>query len=423
MTSRYAVVADPYSSGNMFASAFRAAGLHPVAVTSSARPAPVYAASYRPGDFDLVLDAESRLDEATQALRSLDPACVVAGTESGVELADRLAAVLTPDRANDPELGPARRHKAAMAAAVAAAGLPTARQICTGDPAAVAGWLDRAGLADRAGMTRRDLVLKPPKSAGTDGVTYLPAGADWRVPFAGLLGRHNKLGLVNDQVLVQEYLTGTEYVVDTVTQGGRHSVVDICRYRKIHHAGHMAVYDSLQWLPYDPVEHRELLEYTFGVLDAVGVRFGAGHSEVMMTAEGPRLLETAARLHGGGHPRFCRLATGDSQIDRIVRCSLGGTDLPAGYELRQHLMVVFLLSRETGVVRNAEVYDRVRALPSYQTASVAVRNGDRVQATSDLFSSLALGLVVLAHADADQVQADYARVREIEADLVVDAGH
>jgi hypothetical protein len=198
-------------------------------------------------------------------------------------------------------------------------------------------------------------------------------------------------------------------------------VVDICRYRKIHHAGHMAVYDSMQWLPYDPAEHRELLEYTFGVLDAVGIRFGAGHSEIMMTADGPRLLETAARLHGGGHPRFCRLATGDSQIDRIVRSTLGGTDLPAGYELRQHLMVVFLLSRQTGLVRNAEIYDQVRALPSYQTASVAVRNGDQVQATSDLFSSLALGLVVLAHADADQVQADYDRVREIEADLVVDA--
>jgi biotin carboxylase len=414
VTGRVVVVADPYSSGNLLAPALREAGLRPVAVTSTEQPAPVYAASYRPEDFDLVLCAEDRLAATVDRLRRLDPVRVMAGTESGVELADRLAAELTPELANEPALGPARRHKAAMSAAVAAAGLPTARQLCSDSAEEVAGWLDAQRLAGH------DLVLKPPNSAGTDGVTFVPAGADWRAPFGALLGRENKLGLRNDQVLVQEYLTGTEFVVDTVSDRGRHTVVDICRYRKVHNAGHMAVYDSMQWLPYDQAGHRDLLEYTFGVLDAVGVRSGAAHTEVMLTPGGPRLLETAARLHGGGQPRFCRVATGDSQVDRLVRLASGAGELPGGYRLRQHVLVVFLLSPATGVVRNAEIYRRLPSLASYHTASVAVRSGDRVQLTSDLFSSLALGFVVLAHPDPDQVQADYLRIRELESELVID---
>jgi biotin carboxylase len=412
--TRVAVVVDPYSSGNLFAPAFRAAGLRPVAVTSAAAPAAVYAASYRPGDFDLVLNGEGGLDGVVGAVRGLDPVCVLPGTESGVELADQLAAAVTPGQANVPALAAARRHKAAMSRAVAAAGLPTIRQICTASAAEVAGWLDRSGLAGR------DLVVKPPKSAGSDGVCYVPAGADWRPAFAALLGERNKLDLVNDQVLVQEYVTGTEYVVDTFSHDGRHTVVDICQYRKIHNAGQMAVYDSMRWLPHAPAEHGELLAYTTAVLDAIGVRFGAAHSEVMMTADGPRLLETGVRPHGGGHPLFCRVATGDSQVDRTVRYCTGATDLPRGFELRRHTMVVFLLSERTGTARNVEVYDRLRDLASYHTGSIAVRNGDLVRATTDLFSSLALGFVVLAHEDADQLDADYRQVRRIEAGLVVE---
>ena len=54
------------------------------------------------------------------------------------------------------------------------------------------------------------------------------------------------------------------------------------------------------------------------MLDAVGIRIGCGHVEVMMTADGPRLIEVAARLAGGGHQMVSELATGDNHIKRTV---------------------------------------------------------------------------------------------------------
>jgi biotin carboxylase len=402
-----AVIVDPYSSGNLLAPAFRDAGLTPVAVTSTPDPIAVYAASYRPQHFDTVITHHGDLAATVEAVRALDPVCVVPGTECGVALADLLAPQVTPGRANVPELAAARRHKGAMREALLAAGLPAVREICTDSPDAVVSWLDREGL------TGRDLIVKPPESAGTDGVTLVPAGQDWRPAFTALLHQRNKLDLVNDQVLVQEYLVGTEYVVDTVSHDGVHSVVDICRYRK-----RGTVYDSMEWVPYDLTAYGDLVRYTQAALDALGVRFGAAHSEVMMTSDGPRLIETGSRLHGGGHPRFCRTATGDSQVDRTVRACLG-EPLRQGYSLRRHMQIVFLISPRTGVVRNVEIFDRLRALPSHGFTSLAARNGDRLQATHDLFSSLAFGFVVLAHEREDQVHADHAAVRDLEQELIV----
>ncbi|WP_394821406.1 ATP-grasp domain-containing protein [Pendulispora albinea] len=416
MTSKpkTAIVVDPYSSGNMLAPELRRVGVTPVAVISTGEPLAAYAASFRPGDFETIVAFDGDLDALVRQLATKAPLWVLPGTESGVELADRLAAALTPERANDPELSSARRDKGWMAQAVRAAGLSILRQHAASNIDDVIAWLTKERLLEH------DLVLKPPRSAGTDSVTRVPAGQDWTHTFRALLGQRNKLGVVNDRVLVQEYVTGTEYVVDTYSHDGVHTVTDLCRYGKFDNGGHMAVYDSLEFLPYDPEAYGALFDYTRGVLTALGIRNGAGHTEVMLTAEGPRLIETGARMHGGGHPRFCRLATGDSQLDRTIRHLLGEIVPGPGYTLKRTVLVVFLVARTSGTVKNIEIYDRVKSLSSHHDSIVGTRNGDRVEATRDLFASLGLGFVVFAHERRDQVWEDYATLRAIERQLVIE---
>merc|ERR1719201_1397937 len=43
----------------------------------------------------------------------------------------------------------------------------------------------------------------------------------------------------------------------------------------------------------------EMVRYVFGVLDALGIRNGAIHSEVKIEERGPVLIEANCRLHGG----------------------------------------------------------------------------------------------------------------------------
>jgi biotin carboxylase len=172
-----AVIVDPYSSGALYAPAFREAGVPVVALVTAPAPPDVYAGSYRPEDFREIIiasDDPAAAPVAIERLRALRPRCVLAGCESGVELADAVAPQVVPGVANRPETASARRHKGAMAAAVARAGLPIIEQLCTDDASEVEAWIEQAGLVGR------DLVIKPPKSAS--------AGFGLRVT-VGRLGR------------------------------------------------------------------------------------------------------------------------------------------------------------------------------------------------------------------------------------------
>jgi predicted ATP-grasp superfamily ATP-dependent carboligase len=414
-SNRPAVIVDPYSSGGLYAPTFKQAGVPVVAVLSRPQPPAVYLPSFHPEDFPEIILFTGDHEPVVRRLLELAPRCVLPGTETGVELADELAARVTPEVANVPALTSARRHKWEMARAVAGAGLPVLAQICTDDPAEVAAWIERENLVDR------DLVIKPPKSASTDGVTRVPRGQGWRDVFDAQLGKANQWDVINDRMLVQEHARGTEFVVDVFSYEGVHTITDVCQYRKIDNGSHMAVYESMEWLPIDNPVVAQLVDYTKGVLDAVGMRFGAAHVEIMLTSAGPRLIEVNARPHGGGQPRFARAATGDSQVDRAVRYFSGRGEIPAGYQLHRHVLVVFLISGATGTVRNIEVLEAIRTLPSYHFASVQARNGDRVQQTKDLLTTLALGFVVLMHENREQMMTDYAAVRRIESGLVVQA--
>ncbi|QKG19753.1 ATP-binding protein [Actinomadura verrucosospora] len=350
-------------------------------------------------------------------LRDAGPVAVLAGAESGVEVADRLAHELTPDRANVPALGSARRDKGRMVEAVAAAGLRTIRSVSGDDPGAVRAWLEAEGL--RA----RDLVVKPAKSVGTDGVTFVPGGADWRPAFDGLLGATNCLGRRNQNVIVQEYVPGVEYVVNTFSFAGTHAVTDIARYGKVQRkAGgktSIAVYESVRFLPFDEPGNAELISYTRGVLDAVGVRFGPAHTE-LMDSGGPVLIETAARIAGGGMPETARLATGDNAIGRLARYLGGGLEPRLDYRSKRSVVVVFLLPPSGGRLRNTGAYEAIRELPSCHQLQVGVRDHDVLGDETTLFASLDHGFAVLVHDDPAQTEADHARIRRIEQDVRVE---
>jgi acetyl esterase/lipase len=413
---RYAIVVDPYSSGSLFAPAFAQEGCKVIAVLSAPEPPEVYAASYRPGDFDVIYVAQSdALEELALRLHDYHPICVLAGCESGVELAEKLAPLVVPDIANVKQLASARRDKGFMAQAAIDAGVPMMNQISSRDFAEVDNWIYRHGLAGK------DLVVKPPKSASTDGVKKIPAGRGLAEAFYTLLDKPNRLGIINDRVLVQEYLTGTEYVVDTFSHGGVHTLCNVCQYTKLNNANGMAIYDRMEWVAPDDKVIDVLFAYAIKVLDALGVTFGNAHIEIMLTQRGPRLIEIGARPHGGGHPRLCLIATGDSQVHRSVRFFAQGEIPRASYQLLKHMTVVFFHALQASIVTDVAKFYALKALPSFLDGSILVRDGQKIPATRDLFATLALGFIVLASSDPAQIQRDIDTIRITEGAVFVPA--
>ncbi|MEZ4744095.1 MAG: hypothetical protein R3B45_16875 [Bdellovibrionota bacterium] len=61
----------------------------------------------------------------------------------------------------------------------------------------------------------------------------------------------------------------------------------------------------------------------------------------MLTKNGPRLIESGARMLGGPTVGFSRVATGSSQADRMVEAYLNGDVRSSEYKLKTSVMPVF----------------------------------------------------------------------------------
>lgn len=409
---RYAVVVDPLGSGQDYPEAFRAAGVETVAVLS-AEPAQALRSTWHPENFRQVHLFDGDLTALAKSLQADDVVCVIAGNEIGVELSDALVELVLPGTGNVPALTAARRDKCAMSEAVRQAGVPHLRQVCGADPDEIERWLDETGLQGRR------LVVKPPKSAGTDDVHIVPAGADWRPLFDQIHGRTNKMGVRNDAVLVQEFAEGTEYLIDSYSVDGVHALVDVCRYTKLRRGDRIGIYDLVDFLPPDQAPVPAIWAYTKQVLDAVGIRNGCGHTEVIVTAEGPRLVEVAARQAGGGHQMITKLATGTNHILRTVEHRVNGRFL-GDYRLVQSVCSVVISAPRSGIWRNAEIFSGVESLATYHAKWFAAGTGDPVPQTEDIYTYL--GWVVLCGPDAETVAADYRRIKDIEREIQIDPG-
>ncbi|CAN0245566.1 unnamed protein product [Ectocarpus fasciculatus] len=99
-----------------------------------------------------------------------------------------------------------------------------------------------------AGLTGVMSVVKPARGCASGSVFRCQGEREAMDAFDKILGtpKYGTPGEFNDEVLVQEFLVGTEYVVDTVSRDGEHKAVAIWRYDKRPANGAPFVYFSVK---------------------------------------------------------------------------------------------------------------------------------------------------------------------------------
>lgn len=409
MRQRYAVVVDGYSAGNLLAPELRSRNVPVIHVQSTKEIWPILVPTFRESDYERNLKYDGELAPVVEALRAYDVACIVPGTETGVELADRLAEALALPTSNGTKLSAARRDKYLMVEAVRRHGLRAARQILSSSADEVVAWAARENL--------RKIVVKPVKSAGTDSVAVCASPEEIRRAVASIVGTVNKLGLPNTVALAQEFLAGTEFFLDTVSRAGVHHFTDIWRYKKRSINGHDCVYDCNELRPSDGPNELAMREYVSGVLDALGIQWGPAHTEVMLTDEGPVLVESGARLDGLSVPTVNTAAIGYGPVDLTADCYLAPERFAdrarEPYTRRKHALTVYLTTYQEGTVRGIPGEGWLRSLPSFFQMRLRVKPGSPVKKTMDYFT--APGFLTLVHEDESVVLGDYERIRRAEA--------
>jgi biotin carboxylase len=408
-TDQVVAIVDAYSTARYFAPLFQAKGHRCVHVQSAPTIPAVYAKSFRPAEFTEHVVHSGSLAETVSTLARHRPAVVIAGIESGVELADQLSEALGL-RTNGTALSRPRRDKFAMIETIKAAGLAGASQVLAADRDTLLEWYTAAG----SGL----VVVKPVRSAGNDGVYFCEDERQVLAAFAALVDTDSALDLRNDAVVAQEYLLGVEYYVNTVSLDGFHYVCDIHSTRHLNVNGVRDLLGGSHLLSRRGPDQDQLADYVFAVLDALGVRNGPAHTELKLTEDGPRLVETASRICGADLPVLVGKAIGESQlewtVDAYVDQDRFAERCKQDYHIQRQAICVNMVSPRSGTLTGYPKLAQLQALESYHDALIRVRPGDKIFRTVNDFTYPML--VHLLHPSKAVLLRDYASARYLDGD-------
>ncbi|OIV35970.1 hypothetical protein BIV57_18805 [Mangrovactinospora gilvigrisea] len=400
-----AAIVAPYGSGALYADEFRRRGWQPAAVTTPDDRLPaVFRDALIPSDYHATVVHTGNLTATRRRLQALGTAAVVAGNEIGTVLAERLAADLNLP-GNPPATSNVRRSKTAMAQALARAGLPAPATLRTRH-------LDEA-LAFAAGLPAgTGWVLKPDDAAGSDGVTlgatHEQLAAAWHRTHHGV----NILGHRNTHLVLQERLTGMQYVVNSISRAGHHHITEIWRDARLHRDG-AALYDRRDLLHPDHVLHAALAVQARRVLAALEITDSAAHSEFIHTGDGRLILiETGARAEGWLHPHLAT-ALGSHQVRDHVAV-LTGHLLPPPATTRppRHCAKIHLIAPGPARLTDRGLKE-LAALPGLIATLGTLTPGTPVVRTRDLMTSP--GMAVLAADDPNAIDRAHRALRALEA--------
>jgi biotin carboxylase len=217
-------------------------------------------------------------------------------------------------------------------------------------------------------------VVKPAGASGSRGVALLRTSDDldrWRTE----LDR----GGLSGPFLVEEVLTGPEFSVETLTVDGRHLVIGVTA-KQTTGPPHFVETAHLHPAPLAEADRAAMTGLAVRVLDAAGYRFGPAHTEIILTADGPRLVESQARLGGDRIPVLVQEATG-LDVEAAIFEALAGrevrVDEPSGYA------AVTFFALPPGPVTALEGVDAIKAQPWLVDLRLNFEVGDELPPTTD----------------------------------------
>ncbi|KAG9404384.1 hypothetical protein AC1031_004594 [Aphanomyces cochlioides] len=337
---------------------------------------------------------------------------VIVGAEPGVHLCDRLSEKMRLV-SNGSAQSEGRRNKYVMGETIRAAGLRAVKQC-------LASTFEEAQefVVNVLKPQPFKVIVKPVDSAGSDDVTLCKTFEDIRDCYRNVIGKINHLGIENTALLVQEYLEGTEYVVDTVSRQGEHKIVAVWEYDKRSANGAAFVYFGAHLREAKGKTILSIIDYTCKVLDALGINNGPGHAEVKYVHGEPCLIEIGARCHGreGTDMPILDRCQGYNQVDATVDAYFDKVAFDAlpkmPTTLKAHGIKTTLVSYEHGVLHSMPGLSEIEAMASYVDKKIRHSEGVRIAPTIDMFTTP--GCVLMVHADLTTLTQDYERIRELE---------
>lgn len=407
--SKNCAIVDAYSSGRYLAAEFKNLGYKVFHIQSVKNTPAFFKSSFIEEDFFDNIIIDNDLDKKIEQIKQLNPEFIFAGCESGVLTADMINNKLNLTMCNDYKLSKHRRNKFMMIDMLHRNGISAPKQLKSSDLNEIKEWINE--------HNAWPVVLKPLESAGSDNIWFC---YDFNIvgkAFEKIINDVNKMGIKNESVLVQEFLDGTEYVVNTVSSNGEHVISEIVKYKKVKTEDNGILYDIDELQSSDSEIYSIMSQYINRVLNVLGVKYGPCHAEVMLTENKiPKLVEIGSRTDGILRPDVSSVTTGLGQI-KLTALAYADTEefkkyLTCPYLIKNNTINVALISHVEGTLQSLPHIEFIKSLPSFFLINLSVAVGEKIDKTKDVFSQP--GTIYLVHESMDVIMQDYYKIRYYE---------
>ena len=219
------------------------------------------------------------------------------------------------------------------------------------------------------------LILKPAdRGSASRGVSRIDRKADLQSAFQFA---QQFINFDDKRVVIEEFLTGSEHSMETITYEGQTYLLAISDKVKTplpYRVDKSVIYPTN--LPADKVV--DVHRVATRAVKSLGIDFAAAHIEMCVTKDGPMLFELGARCGGGGTPDpIVPFLTGVEMFKEAVRIAIG--EKPRNLEpLYTKGCVYRFITPKPGKVKNIVGLDEIKQWQGILDCEVFVKAGDEV---------------------------------------------
>lgn len=243
-------------------------------------------------------------------------------------------------------------------------------------------------------------IVKPADSSGSRGIFEVLDITDQEL-IKEAYNYCRPFSTVGD-VVVEEYMNGPEVSVETLSIDGECYVIQITD-KLTTGAPHYVEMGHSQ-----PTRHNNELAERIGEIaklanKAIGITNGPSHTEIIITSEGPKIVEIGARLGGDNiTTHLVPLSTGINMVESCIKIALGEQpDIKSRWEKGA---AIRYFKQHAGVIKQIEEIEEAKQLPGIQQISIVHNIGEEV--TEITSSGARMGFVIAQDVNSNEAIKD-----------------
>jgi biotin carboxylase len=364
---------DPINSGEKLKITAKELGYKVIGIYS--RPLTVYELQFHVKESSLRehCDAVIFSDHAATILGKLkelrfNVKAAIPGIDSGVELADKIAHALHLP-GNQYNLSAARRDKGKMRQYLKLSGFSCPDFAICRTEEKVAAFVRKYPLP---------LVIKTPRGAATSHVYVCETKESVLEGFKKIKGKENFFGEKASAAVIESYIGGEEYIVNTFGDGKKVHATDMWVYEKLQSESFKNIYYNVISIPLTDRKRQSIKKMGIQLAEKFGILRGPSHIELKDDpVRGPTMIELAARLCGAKLPEFIQKYTNfDPYRSTIEVFAKGTVPFPKKIISKKHCAVAFCPLFKKGTITEISGIEEIQKLSSYESHVLNIKVGD-----------------------------------------------